>query len=257
MLPFRGGVNLKDYGSHAALFGGAAEIFWERYLVPQPLNRVAIYRLNDAGATMSDSSGNSFDGTYTSVTVQGATGPDGNLTAVWDGINDVGAYYSAPLAAVFNGAEFTCVAWMQVANAGVWTDAAIRAVYSGASNASNEILLTKTATNNQFSWLREGGGIPENVVDATFAGSTAWHQVAITVSEGGDVMRAFLDGAQTDIDQINLGVYVGALNSIRASIGASNTVPAQVWAGALAILGIWNAALTPSEIAALYWTPVV
>lgn len=230
--------------------------FTQRYFDASPGNLLALYRLNDSGATITDISGNGFDGTYTSVTVQGATGPDGELTAVWDGINDYGDIYSAGLAAVFNGAQLTQSTWFQILSAPVWADATQRGMISCAANSSNRARFAKTATANELNWYRRGGGTIDQVLDTSLAGSLTWHQLTMTVDEGGDVMRAFLDGVQVGGDQGTLGAYAGSLAATLAVIGAFATTPAAVMSGALAYAALYDVALTVPQAASLYWTPV-
>lgn len=235
--------------------GGVID-FSQRYFDASPGNLLALYVLNDAGATIADTSGNSFDGTYTSVTVQGATGPDGQLTAVWDGINDYGDIFSAPLAAAYNGAQLTLSIWFQVANTGVWTDGAARTLWSMGQDGNNRSRIEKRTVNNTVQWLREGNNITDSVSDAGFSGSLAWHQATFTVNESGDVLRAILDGAQTGIDQGGLGAYAGSIVATLANIGARTTAPVNVMSGALAYAALYDVALTVPQAQSLYWIPV-
>lgn len=230
--------------------------YTQRYFDASPGNLLALYRLNDAGATIADSSGNGFDGTYTSVTVQGATGPDGELTAVWDGINDIGDIYSAGLDAVYNGAQLTQSTWFQILSAPVWSDATARGMFSCAENSSNRGRLAKTTTADEINWYRRGGGVIDQVVDTSLAASLTWHQLTMTVDESGNVQRALLDGVQVGGDQGSLGAYAGALSATLAVIGAFATTPAAVWSGALAYAALYDVALTVPQAASLYWTPV-
>ena len=191
------------------------------------------------------------DGTYTGVTLANDnTGPFGTPAPFYDGANDYCNILTAALNAAFNGAQGTSMVWGKVNAAGVWADATIRYLVHLFSGAANFIYQQKTAAVNGSQLRYIAGGVSDlvNVVN----GTTDWFQYVLTWDKAGEELRAYLNGAQFGLTQINLGVWAGAL--IVASIGSYNLVPASPWHGWLGPVGLWDRTLTPAEVATVYAT---
>jgi len=195
-----------------------------------------------------------MNGTYTGVTLANdLTGPFGTPAPFYDGANDYCNIYSAALNTAFSGAEGTVAIWAKVNGIGVWTDAAIRQTINLWVNGNNYLRPQKMNVNNLFQHFYRANAIGETV---NSAGRTdiVWMHVALSWSKSAEEMKAYIYGAQVGATQINLGVWAGNLLNTACCIGANGTGPSEVWHGWLGPCAIWNRALTPAEIAALYVT---
>jgi hypothetical protein len=192
------------------------------------------------------------DGTYArDVSMMGtSTGILGDDTApVFDGANDYVNIYSATFAGAFDSGEGTISSWIQVDNAGVWTDGSNRRFFSLRTDASNRLFGLKTNTNGRFDRYYVAGGTAETRADIGYS-NTDWFHIVITWSVTADEVNYYLDGALQETDT-GLGAWVGALASSTTLIGAADQTPTSVWDGQLAHIAVWDRALEPDEIAGL------
>src|SRR5574340_820862 len=142
--------------SAAAILGDV--LYWQRVRSLRPFALVAYWRLNElSGTTVTDSSGNGFDGTASGVTWDQAGIGDGETAAQFDGVNDTINVYSAGLASAFNGAVGTLAAWVKVNAASVWTDGANRSVVYVYVNASNFVQMRKGSGGQIEMYYMAGG----------------------------------------------------------------------------------------------------
>ena len=191
------------------------------------------------------------DGAYTGVTLGSSTGPDGRPVGLWDGANDFCDIYTASLNTAFNTASGTVAIWFKVSAAGVWTDAALRYFINIRADADNRIYIIKSGTDNLATFVYEAGNTPEVITSASFAGSTAWHHMALTWNKAGDAVKAYIDGVQSGGTETGLGIWAGALNVGYCNIGSYRNIAQDVFDGYLAHAAIWNTPLTPTQILAL------
>jgi hypothetical protein len=234
--------------------GRSSRVLDYRYTVlgTQPDALLAYWSLGDAsGLVAEDISGNNRDGAYTAITL-GQTGiGDGSTAAGFDGSTSYLNAYSAALAAVFTGGEFTISLWFKVANAGVWTDTTNRRLLTLQVDSNNRILLQKTTTANQLNWFYQAGGTSKSVSKTTTT-PTGWVQMAVSVSKTANEMKPYYNGVQEGITQTGLGTFAGSLAATTTAIGSSNSNgPVAVWNGSLAHVAVWNVALTGTEVAYL------
>ena len=124
---------------------------------------VSYLPLDEPGGSVAfDYSGKGRNGAYTAVTLgQNGIG-DGRSAASFNGTSSLCNWHSAALAAAFNGAEGTLMAWAKVSSAGVWTDNAHRTIARVAVDTSNYIQLYKY-TNNAFLFDYFAGGVAEQI----------------------------------------------------------------------------------------------
>lgn len=217
------------------------------------LSPIAYWPMAEAsGSTATDESGNSLNGAYTGVTL-GSTGiGDGRTAATLDGTTSFNNIYSAGLNTAFNNAEMTIAGWLQVTSAGVWSDAANRAVmHVGADITNNFIRFIKTTTASQLQG-RIAFGATLKTVAFTVADPLTWQHFAVTASKSGDAMKVYLNGVQQGSTQTTLGTWAGALSSVSCGVGCQRTSAlAQPWAGNLAHMAVWASALSAAQIATL------
>lgn len=213
------------------------------------LNPVAYWPLNEAsGSTMTDIR-NGYNGTYTNVTLGQPGIGDGLTAASFNGSSSyaqiTGANLTA-LAAAFNKDEFTVMAWLRVANAGVWSDGIQRRiVYFGFSTdeANNHFYLRKNTTANQVRGGRAGA--THRAIDYTTAGPTGWFHLALRSSLAESAVRLYYDG-------IEVGTPGTGLTAIAGSIAKAHfamTDAAFYWSGYLAHIALFNRPLATAEIA--------
>lgn len=193
---------------------------------------------------------NPFNGTNTSVT-QGATGiGDGNTAFSYNGASSYTNIYSSEINSAFSPDAGTLLAWAKVSESGVWSDGTGRRLIVINSSSNNQLLLTKNATSNQLLGLLTFDGISKGVnITST---TTNWFLLAMTWDKSTNELKVFLDGVQQGTTQTGLGTWSGNLSSTSNVIGAGSTTPSLIWSGNIAHVALWNTALTPTEIAALY-----
>ena len=201
-----------------------------------------------AGSIAYDLSGNGLHGASVGVTLGEPGIGDGKTSYGFDGLAAYVNWYSAGLAAAFNGAEGTLMVWAKVANAGVWTDGAERRIVSlGTSGEGNVIYIRKQAGNNQLLVNRNDDVTDKFVIVAI--SQTTWFPVTITWSVADDQVKVYVNGAQSGSTQTGLSAFTGAIVNTRCNVGATTTVPAQVWFGNIQHVALGNRALTPAEVA--------
>ena len=189
------------------------------------------------------------NGTHSGVTLwQNGIG-DGRRAAGYNGQSSYTNIYSAALAAAFSGASGTAMIWMRVSGVGVWTDGAVGGMFVLQVDGNNYVRLRKSNANNQIQFWYKAGGTFESVVAAYSA--LTWTHIAVTWSKAAEEMRAYLNGVQTGVTQVALGVWAGALSVSTTVLGASNNTPAEPFPGYLAHAAVFNRALSPAEIETL------
>lgn len=157
--------------------------------------------------------------------------------------------YSIVLASKFNGREGTFAFWAKASGPGVWTDGANHNMYSLYCDIDNEMRIYKYTTGTLY-WEYHAGGVAKS--RSFLINPTSWFHVATTWSLSSDRALIYINAVQQGAALTGLGTWVGTLSSVNSVLGAYDTVPNQVWPGYLAHAALWNAALTPNEIARLY-----
>lgn len=199
-----------------------------------------------SGSVAADISGNGYNGAYTAVTL-GQTGiGDGRTAAGFDGSTSFANWYSAGLNSNFNGQLFSVGGWVKVSAAGVWTDATARTVCRLRVDASNDLNIARTSTDNIFRVTYVAGGVSKSV-SATIS-PTGWFHWMVTVTLAGDALKFYINGALIGSPQTGLGTWAGALTSTVCTIGAVSTAPGSVWSGTLAHVPLLNRVATDAEV---------
>lgn len=221
-----------------------------RYLI-EPANIVGFWPLWETSGTVAESiAGPAGDGANNGATVAGAFFRGVPIYS-FDGVNDRVNIYSAALAANFNPLAGTLVALVQPTLPAL-TDGAIRMAAFLGVDGSNAINIWRIATNNIVQVRHRAGAVsktvsvPYSVSEPRFIGMTWEYFVDPPSSE----MKAYADGVQVGTTQTGLGVWAGALATTLCNIGATNsTSGSEPWLGNDGLVGLWNKALTPAQMA--------
>jgi hypothetical protein len=215
-----------------------------RIAVTQPANLLQFLKMEEtAGGTASDSSGNSYDGTYNGVTLNTTTNLDGQPAGTWDGINDKVDAHSAGVAAAFDGQEGTVLIAIQTS---AWTDSTNDDAFLIQVDSNNRIFIRKTATNNRLTFNYKAGGttktrIKDGVSDTgSIIVAMTWSLSAGATGE----FKAYWDGTQEGATIESLGTWAGTPGTM--TIGAFST--ASYWNGSLSFWALWDTPLTSDEI---------
>jgi hypothetical protein len=147
------------------------------------------------------------------------------------------------------------VAFVKVANAGVWTDATNKRIAILRVDANNQLGLTRNATNNNIQAFYTANATAKAINVTTLNGTLDWFHIAMTwdlnAGTNGE-FKLFLLGVQAGTTQTSLGAWSGNLASGRNNIGCDNTTgPTVVWSGWIDEVPIWTRVLAPPEIASL------
>lgn len=235
---------------------GASREYYQRILATQPDNLIALWRLNETSGTVAANAQGTTarDGTYTGAGYALNSTPffNGDPAPVFSGTGFVNVY-STSLRDAFGKTKGTMMIWGKMANAGVWTDGALREAFYLSADANNEALpCLKLNTSNTLLGGYRAAGTLDSVSTTSIAGSTAWHQYVVTWDKTAEQMIWYIDGAQVGTTQVTLGTWTLNLSSTRCCIGAQTTTPAQTWNGYLSHAALWSVALSAPEVAALY-----
>ena len=202
-----------------------------------------------------DASGNSRNGTYVNVGLDGAEGiGDGGVAASFRVGSPVINTYSASLAGAFNGAAGTILIWVKVKDAGVWTDGASRYIVHFVADGNNFIYFRKSSASNSLQFYYSAGSTVKSTIKNAVS-TTDWMCLAITWDKAGDTAQAYYNGSPEGAAITGLGTWVGSLGSTSTLFGASSLTGTASLPGALAHAAVWTKALTPAEIAAIYAAP--
>ena len=122
-------VSIEYYKKVLSLAGSSINGYWPMW--------------EGSGSVSEDISSQGNTGAYTGVELGQAGIGDGRSCPLFDGTNDFNNVYSAGLDADFSNAEGTLAICGKVSAAGVWTDAAIRNLFSLAADGANFIEMRK------------------------------------------------------------------------------------------------------------------
>jgi hypothetical protein len=216
--------------------------YYKKVLATRPLAYWPLWETE--GSVAHDISGNGFHGSYVGVELGRPGIGDGRTAPLFDGVNDYGNIYTPALANAFNGAEGALLAWVRVANAGIWTDGWARRFVQIRCDLSNWVYFERTVANNQITLNYVAGGV--GVGKAFTTSSPDWLFCAVTWSATADQFTACLNNV-VDI-QTGLGVWAGVLDSTRCVLGAQNIIPSAVWLGYIAHCAYWDHVLPLTTI---------
>jgi len=204
-----------------------------------------------SGAVAYDLSGNGRNGASVGVTLGEPGMGDGRTSYGFDGALDYVNWYSAGLAAAFNGAEYTALMYLRVPSVAVWQDATFRRALRVMVDANNyfEFYKESGAGSRLLIQAKAGGGAVKGAAVYTAQG-TSFLCAAIVRSEAGQYIRGYVDGVQ-QFSQADTDTWAGPPAATTTVIGASNTGPVNPWLGNVAHVQLRNKALTAAQIAYL------
>jgi len=190
---------------------------------------------------------NPLNGDITGATINQDAGRYLKRAFLFDGTNDYVDVYSPELNSLFDPTKGTLLAFAKVANAGVWTDGALRRIFDlNSPGNDNRVLLDKHSTNNTLRAFYVAGGVERSVLITT---STAdWFMFALTWDVAVDEMKAFFNGPQSGSTQTSLGAWEDNFASTACNIGAGSTTPTQVFDGLICHPVLFRDVLTDAEI---------
>jgi hypothetical protein len=219
---------------------------------------IAYWPLNETSGTEAinyGSLGTAANGTLGAAgaapTLGAIAAPGGGLAPSFDGSNDTINIYTAALNTSFPRTLGSMSIWWKVSAAGVWTDGTVNTLYRCFVDASNYVILRKSATNNVVEFFYNAGGTSETLTSTAY-NNTSWNMMALTWTDAGDEVKWYNNGSQTGATQTGIGTFSGNLSTLDTAIGSAGTPASEVWSGNLAHAAIWNKVLTAAEIAALY-----
>jgi hypothetical protein len=223
-------------------------------------NLISYKILGEASGTVAvDQINSAMNGTHNNVTLA-QQGIGGYTSASYNGTTSNTLTYTAALAAAFNGAAGTIIAYAKPSGASIWTDGAARYVRRLFANSNNQIRIYKSTSNNTIYANYTAGGTSNDVSTTAFGGNTSWMFLAITWDKNsgatGEVkFYGNVSGtvAQIGTTQTSLGTWSGAIADNYTSIGSAATTPiASPWSGLLQHMPIYTKALTLAELQIIY-----
>lgn len=205
-----------------------------------------------AGATARDLSGNGRTGAYTGVALANAPGPNlGKNYPFWDGGNtDYVNWYSASLAAAFDGNEGSLLIWAKAQNIGMWSDGIYRRIVELGGGAQYVRISRHGATAGRL--YVEHKCPTSALVNIDTGSPTAWFHVAITWSKIAGKVYVYFNGAQVGAPvSLVINSTITLVNTTTV-IGASAITPTNCFSGWLGDAIILNRPATGVEIDEVY-----
>ena len=196
-----------------------------------------------SGTDIIDSSGNGYDGTYTGITWDGTTAPQGTPAPYYDRANDYGNVYSAGLAGAVDLDELTVSIWVKT-DPTTWTTNNLF-IWKLVRDANNLIQVFHDTASNQLRLSRIGDSTVKTGTYLT-SGPTDWFNLitSCSVSGGGNLAageaKMYYNGAAVTTLTGNVASTGSGLSSTETVIGALNTTPTNVWGGYIAHMAVWN-----------------
>lgn len=242
---------LEPFNGPFHVVSAAGEEPWEVIYGTETANLLALWRLNEtSGATADNAEGTAArDGTYTGVTLNNSTGPDGEPVPLFDSTNDFVNVYSDSLRDAFNGAEGTAMVFAKVYNVGVWTNGSRNVALCLRTDSTSLIYLWVPTANNTISIRYYASATDDDITEAGHS-ETGWLHFAATWHASNDEFKAYLDGALIDT-ATTIGAWQGLLTATQTVIGGQSTAPNWLWYGWLSNAAIWSKALTGPQIATI------
>ncbi|MFU8772230.1 MAG: hypothetical protein ACNA8H_07405 [Anaerolineales bacterium] len=194
--------------------------------------------------------GSAANGTATGVDWANTPAPGGGYAPFFDGTSDYVNIYSVALRDAFDGDEGSMMIWGRAANAGVWTDGALRRMMALYTDTTNRTWITKSSVNNTSEIYHHTNGVTSinrQVIDNPIE----WVNYLITFSLAGGESIAYYNGIQQGAAGVLVNAWVGLLSISNCLIGAGTLTPAFPYHGWLAHGAYWDRVLTPTEVARL------
>ena len=206
--------------------------------VPIPSGAVAYWALDeDSGGTAADSVAGTYDGTLTGDPVWAPTGGKSGGAINLDGAGD---YIDVSGLDVAN-TSFSLSFWAKKADV-------LRGhiIVSGTHNTGQSNSLTVGFDNNNFRFAFYSDDL--DYPTSLFTDTTNWHHWVCTYDSGGGAnnRKIYLDGNTTPVAQNTANDFKGPANFV---IGRHADFD---FNGLIDEVGVWNRALTPSEVETLY-----
>lgn len=197
-----------------------------------------------SGTTMTDSSGNGYNGTWNAVTLADADGPGPSMGKApkFNGTSSYGRSTAAGLLAALSKTVGTLSIWCKVASSGVWTDGIGRVGIEALIDASNRMYNTKAAANNTARGFYQTSG-SLHTAEKTSYSNTNWFHVLVTFDTAAN-NSLYLDNVLAQATAITATV-TGSFASVM--IGAADTTPANVWSGWLCHAALFARVVTANE----------
>ena len=206
-----------------------------------PSGCAAYYKLDEASGSIMDATGN---GNTLAPVGGGQTYSEAGVinTAILFAMDNSSSFKAAVTPIDFS-TDFTVSAWVKTANAGNGYN-----VYFS-SESAGETAGMIAAIHNGTVFLYAGGSGFGVLQGATSVADGAWHHVVVTFTTSHAIM--YVDGAvDTDFGAVTppaTGILTGTgIGSYSPGITGWN------FDGTLDEIGLWNRALTPAEVTALY-----
>lgn len=234
------------------IFGGSIAVptYSEKVLAVQPASLLAFWPLNESsGAAAVNAEGTAArNGTYSNVTLGGATGPFGENVGAWNGLTSFVDIYSASLAAAFNLGVFSINIWAKRTA----LDSSVRTLINlGTSTTNYTSILQVNDSTVKYRILRSGVAKDRDLTSS----SSGWNMYTLTYDIGAGAdgeMKAYFNAAQVGATVTSILAFFGPLAATRCCIGASDTSATTPFKDSLVYPAVWDVALSQADITTLY-----
>lgn len=203
---------------------------------------IAYWKLDEnlGTTTVTDSSGNGYNGSVTSA-VMGAAGVD-KKSATFTDTTTINVF-SSGLASAFPANLFTASLWIRTTT---WTDGSNRRALHFQADAQNRLLILREAAENNILRIVYLAANTNNAV--YLRGMTTFDFFHLGVVVDGTLLKVYFNGVFYDSVTLS-GTWSSAITG--ANLGSASGSTANSWSGGLDEVSLYNRDLTDSEIAYL------
>jgi O-glycosyl hydrolase len=199
----------------------------------------AWYKLDDAGALVTDSSGHGYNGSLAGTTSSGA-GTIGNAVTL------AGGYATLPTGVVSSLNDFTISAWVRLTSKDSWAR-----LFDFGTGTNVNMFLAPVDGNGvvRYAITTGGAGVEQRVVSSTALDVGTWYFIAVT--QAGNAATLYINGAVAGTATITLKPS-GLGSTTQNYLGDSQYVADPTLKATIDDFRIYGAAAPAGAIAALY-----
>lgn len=162
-----------------------------------------------SGTTASDASGNGYNGTYTSVTLNNTKWVNGDNAPTYNASGNKIDFLKTGFTNSWNGDAGHFSTWVKVTNT-AWTDGVGRNVFAIAAG-SESFQLLKNTTTSQLRLYRAASGTTSSLLFTTRA--LGWFNLQVRWKTG-EFLHLYYDGVLVETDTTDIGAWTNATETL-------------------------------------------
>ena len=224
-------------------FKGDVLTYITKVLAIEAANLIAAWPGDDASGSQCTELINGWHGTYTGVTLNASTGPDGQPVGLYDGINDGTEVYTTSFRDAFDGNLGSVVTWAKVSGVGVWSDGVNRAALQIRAHFNDQIKFARQGVVANRLVLEGRWGAAHCARSMDGMSETGWMCLGATWDTVGAEVKFYYQGVQEGATITTPNTWTNALVDNWSCVGCRSVAPAESWSGWMGPTFVWTAVL--------------